>query len=381
MSSALTGKTRNSAIELLRLVSMLAIVGFHYGRKSFDLAEQPISLPKFVYQAIYSGGGWIGNFIFFTISVWFLVGRTNTLKTGLKRIWIMEKQLLFWSILLFAVTIIIKHEGWYKGNLASLAIYSILPISLNLWWYVTSYAIFLLLLPFLERGLQLLGKSNHFKLAITVLILWGVLGLIPFFKFDLYRSVFVFVYWFILITYYKWYMSNLSRKQCYSLILSGAAIIIAYWLITNVLWSVTGRASQLQLFIFGWTLPTMMIGFGIFVLAERSTWHSKVIDFLAASAFGVYLIHMYPSVVEVWSRLIPLKDMYESSHPLTFGAGAILSIFLVCLVFDIIRQFIFRITVDRHSGKWFDILWNHLKLDRRMELLERRISHTNAIES
>lgn len=58
---------RNSSIELLRLFSMLMIVGFHYvlPNTSNDwLLEQPVSIAKFVYQFVYMGGGWVGNFIF-----------------------------------------------------------------------------------------------------------------------------------------------------------------------------------------------------------------------------------------------------------------------------------------------------------------------------
>lgn len=98
---------RNSSIELLRLWSMLMIVGFHYVLNGGGawISEQPVSVSKFIYQMIYMSGGWIGNFIFFVISIWYLLDRDLSLRSSLRRIWILERELLFWSLSLLLVTI------------------------------------------------------------------------------------------------------------------------------------------------------------------------------------------------------------------------------------------------------------------------------------
>ncbi len=79
-----------------------------------------------------------------------------------------------------------------------------MPLSFDLWWYATSYALFLLFLPYLSRGLQPLGRKLHGMLAASLLVIWGIVGIIPLIRFNLRKmSVFVFLYWFILISYYK----------------------------------------------------------------------------------------------------------------------------------------------------------------------------------
>ncbi|KOA48844.1 hypothetical protein BAAM0483_06915 [Bifidobacterium animalis subsp. animalis MCC 0483] len=41
-------------------------------------------------------------------------------------------------------------------------------------------------------------------LAASLLVIWGIVGIIPLIRFNLRKmSVFVFLYWFILISYYK----------------------------------------------------------------------------------------------------------------------------------------------------------------------------------
>lgn len=354
---------------------MLMIVGQHFVRGAeiggFGnwVANQPISPNKFVYQVIFMGGGWVGDFIFFVISVWFLVDTEQTLKSSLRRVWLMERQLLFWSLLLLAVSFGLDRMGWIHRNMLSLTAASIFPLSLNLWWYATSYALFLLFLPFLVRGIRTLNQKQHKTLAILMLVLWGFLGLIPHIEFNLTTgNVFVFIYWFVLITYYKWYMNKIKPRQCWILIATGISINILYWLATNLLFLATGRFASIQNFPFDhWFLASMMIGFGFFSLAEMHDWHSPIVNFLAGSAFGVYLIHTYWSIPAIWNRFASIRIAYTNKTPILFGVCAIFSIFVICLLLDVIRQAIFHFTCDRHKGAWFDKLfqWAHARISRK----------------
>lgn len=359
-------KSRNSSIELLRLISMLMIVGHHYvrggviGESGIWVATQQVSVKKFVYQFIYMGGGWIGDCVFFIISVWFLVDGRQTLKGSLKRVWLMERQLLFWSLTLLGVSYILQHVGFFDVSLLSLTAFSCFPLCLNLWWYATSYALFLLFLPFLMTGIKALGRSGHKALALIVLILWGILGMIPHVQFNLYTgSVFVFIYWFILITYYKWYMRSITIKESCYIIIIGIFINFLYWIASNLIFVYTGRFVSLQNFPSDhWFISSMLIGFGMFSLAIENEWHSSFVNMLAGSAFGVYLIHTYGTVPFIWDRISSIRIAYNSNSSILFGACVIISIFTICLLLDLIRQFLFSVTFDRHKGRLFDRCWS-----------------------
>lgn len=71
---------------------------------------------------------------------------------------------------------------------------TVLPLLTNMWWYPTSYALFLLLLPFISHSLQKIGYRNHKALAICVLLLWGALAMVPFpvMQLDLSKIVYLF---------------------------------------------------------------------------------------------------------------------------------------------------------------------------------------------
>lgn len=344
---------------------MLMIVGFHFVWYSKPdqgwLTTQDITLKKIVYELIYGGGGWIGNFIFFTISVWFLCGRDTTLRSNLRRIWIMERELIFWSVTLCVACILLRRDGWYVGQSgnATMLVKSLLPLSMDLWWYPTSYAVFLVLLPFLNKGVRSLGRRMHGVLAAICLIMWGVLALIPKITFDLTKeSVFVFIYWYILITYYRWHMNELTQKQTWSLLAAGVAVEVLFLLAANVLYEITHKAPMMQFFLLNhWRIPTMMIGFAIFLLVSRTEFHSRVVNVLAASSFGVFLIHYNPYVFDFWTHYVSVEHIFASRHALGLGALAIVGVFMICLLLDLMRQGLFHLTLDRHRGVWFDRLY------------------------
>jgi len=259
---------------------MLMIVSFHLcvGNRYDWFLAQPPTPTKVAYQFL-RGGGWVGNFIFFTISIWFLLDRQNTLKSSLKRIWILERELLFWSLALFAATLFLRKAGLYSGSVLKLAAHSVLPLTTSLWWYPTSYAMFLLLLPFLVTGMKALDERAHRSLALIALLMWGIAGLLPFTRNDLHGgSVLVFVYWFVLLSYYRWYMERISAATCWKLILAGLGIEVVYCLAFSLVFAMTGKGAGFQFFLFdNWKIPSMFIGFGLFELFARREFHSRCV--------------------------------------------------------------------------------------------------------
>lgn len=357
---------RNSSIELLRLFSMLMIVAFHFIVMSPDtdwLNSQPFSFNKVIYQTIFVGGGWIGNFIFFAISAWFLLDKTLTLRDELKRIWLLERELLFWSLLLLII-----YSVFNKTQIISVSlekkyyIKSLLPLTTDLWWYPTSYALYILLLPFLMKGIKALGYKLHKQLAIIVLIIWGIVSFIPKINFDLTtHSVFVFIYWFILLSFYRWYMKPLTSKQASLLIASGIGINLVYYLLWQLIGGLTSRGINYSTYLFTrWSLTTMMIGFGLFLLCLYHPFYNKFVNVIAKSAFGIYLISSYPISVQVIGTYLPLKALYLGSSSIAIACVCILIIFFSCLILDLLRQALFRVTVNKRPGLIFDTLYLHI---------------------
>ncbi|WP_270550980.1 hypothetical protein [Bifidobacterium pseudocatenulatum] len=143
---------------------------------------------------------------------------------------------------------------------------SVAPTIMGMWWYVTAYATFLALLPFLSKGLRALGEHMHYALAITVLAIWGLTSFIPGTS-GVNDSVFGFIYLFILISAYKWYMKPFTLKQTWLMTGIGLGFFLLYTC-ASVMLSLFGIDKGI--FIAGsFKLPVIMVGFGIFYCSTR----------------------------------------------------------------------------------------------------------------
>lgn len=96
------------------------------------------------------------------------------------------------------------------------------------------------------------------------------------------------------------------------------------------------------------------------MLFTRTEFHSGIINGMAKGAFAVYLITDYPASEQLWNG--PFDLYMISMHPiqLLWVFGALIVIYLVCTVFDLIRQALFSVTIDRFWNRWFDAVWSHV---------------------
>lgn len=353
---------RQSGIELLRIVAVTLITAHHLvAHSGFPLFNEPVSVRRLFFQMCTSSFGKIGIALFLLISLWFLVDREQTVKKSCRRIWLLERELLFWSFAGLAVQYIdnpesVDVDAWLNA---------VFPITRNEWWYVTSYAILLLVLPFLLISLQRMGRQSHKKLCIVLLGLWGILNLVPGASLDIYINVIGFVYVTILFTYYKWYMTPISSKCAVLLIIIGTSVIFVWNLVLSLIWQICNMDSN-SLWIYlnpvqkEWALPILAVSLGVFILFTRLRFSSRIVNRCAQSAFAVYLIteqHYFRD--EILWRHVNLGMIYHSRYAIVISLIVTIGIVAAAIILDFARQFLFWCTVDRHKGRLFEWVWNH----------------------
>ena len=343
---------RNSSIELLRIIAMFMILMHHFVvHNGYDELNLPLGPERIFFQLVMAGGGKVGVVIFFSISAWFFLDREQTIKSNLKRVWIMERELLFWSLALMMFYLVFD-----RADLGpKLMVRSLVPLSTGIWWYATAYAIFLMLLPFLSKGLKVLSREYHLALAATVLVIWGLTSFIPG-MIGINDGFFGFIYLFILISAYKWYMEPFTTRQVWLMIGTGLGFFLLYTC-DSITLSLLGY--DMGIYITGdWKLPVIMVGFGMFLLFDRVTFHNRTINRIAQSAFAVYLITDYAASRKLfWVKLFNLQDLYQQPFAILQILGILLTIYAICILIDFARQALFAFTIDRRHGHWFDLLW------------------------
>ena len=206
-------RRRESGIELLRILAMLMIVGHHCAtHASIQLDILPPSAFRF-FMLMQIPFGKIGVALFFMISAWFLCEAEDPkLRQSLRRIWNLEREVLFYSISIFILCSLLDVQSSLTNE--TVVFSSLFPIASGNWWYLTAYVMFLLLYPFLTIGFKKIGYKRHGIICLIFLVAWGLIyGMTGLGNMNFSNYSFVyFVYLYILISFYRWYMKPLSTK-------------------------------------------------------------------------------------------------------------------------------------------------------------------------
>ena len=350
--------SRNSSVEMLRILAMLMIVVSHCVMfTNLDVLAQPFGVNKVLIETFLYSGGKIGVVAFFAISAWYLSEQGGVL-AGLRRVWILEREMLFWSVALLAASLLLARPQVS----VTMVVHSLFPTITGLWWYPTAYAVFLLLFPFLAQGLRALGQPAHAALAVVLFALFtGLDMLMPLSAVGLPGGNYLsFVYIYVLITYYRWHMQPMSTATAWKMLMGGYLLIMLGAVCGGLLYERTGRLQVLQVYLgkVEFRLPVLMVGLALFILFERHEFHSVIVNTIAGSTFGVYLISEYPTV-RAWIWGNPLFDFAALADafpllliPALMGVGC--AVLLACTALDMLRELLFGVTVDRHRGRWFD---------------------------
>lgn len=358
-----SGEVRNSSFELLRLLAMYMIILHHHVvHNPFPVYDEPASVSQFIYTCFLPLGK-IGVDIFFGISAWFLCqNRDLSPRKSLKRIWVLERQMLFYSLLLMLGLVLFDRKGISRSQI----VYSVFPLISNLWWYPTNYALFLLFYPFVTVGLRKMGQRMHGYLAVILLVVWGLIyGLTPNDYVGFLASTFVsFIYQYLLISYYRWYLKKASKILGWSMVGLGSAAVLGLILFGD--WMRTFTHGGFPPMIFDYInreskLPLLLIAFGALLVADRIHIRSRLINYLAKGTFGVYLMHDYPPVrALLWGRF-DIRKVWGQDAAVVYSLALVLLIFMVCLAIDLIRDRLFALTIDRHKGRWFELLADRIQ--------------------
>ncbi|PAU68991.1 acyltransferase family protein [Bifidobacterium criceti] len=352
---------RNSSIELLRIMAMFMIISSHYVAPMFIFNHNlpPFSLKSYFFLIVGSLGK-IGVIIFFSISAWYLcMEKQPSTRKALKRSWLLEREVLFYSLGL----VIVFHFLGRQYLSLSIILESIFPTATaTIWWYVTAYIIFLLLSPSITRGLHAIGKRAHLSLCIIILIGWGLIaGILPLGILESRANDFTnFLFIYVLISFYRWYFDDCSTRAAWTMLIAGVSMLIlsigAIQIAGTVLHNTSIRNNSIYLAESCIKFPILLIGFGTIVLCEKKFFVNKIINTIATTTLGIYLVHDYPAVIKmIWQSRIGIENVYDNRYMIAVFFAAILGIFTICSIIDFIRQGLFRITVDRHKGRCFEM--------------------------
>lgn len=337
-------KTRNSNIELLRIIAMVMILGLHINYLAIGIPSQQdiISTPLPSFLRFFSENLCIvGVNIFVLISGWFGI---NYKPKGIVQFLF---QSLFFSLIIFIIFVITG-----KIDINRINIMSSFLLYKNAYWFVWAYLVLYIMAPILNAFIEKSDKQTFKRILILFFVIQTIASIftsVGFYKAGYDPLSFIGLY--LLARYFKLYRKN-NRKYIYlsTFILCALLNTLACFLPPFL------GASNRTIIDICWmyTNPLNIIGaLSLLLFFTKLNFKNKGINYIATSCFAVYLLHMHFCISEYYLDIA--KTIYNKFSGLGYIAHIVvlfIAVFMISIILDKIRIFC------------FNYLWNKYELSK-----------------
>lgn len=326
--------TRNSSFELLRIISIIMIIGVHYlGYYALDNVNKftlNYYLTYFIESICIMG---VNTFVL--ISGYFLITKN---KVNIRKVIDLLIIVAFYGFIFYFLMMIINKTSFNIKDL----IKSMIPFWLGKRWFVRTYIILFLISPFMNRGLRELGKKpfeNLIFIWILFFSIWPSFFPYPPVTDDGY-GIINFVLLYIIGAYIRLHYKNNKSIWIY---------VVLY--IMCILGTYLGKLY----YGYTWTYNfiTNIIGsVMLFLIFSKLKITSKNINYIALFVFGIYMVHYDVQTQEfIYGKILKCSNYVNSHWLILHIIYSIVILFVISLLIDIVRSNIFKISVDTIINK------------------------------
>lgn len=325
---------RNSNLELLRIISMLLIVAHHFTLKSGALMHTQ-GVNRLITIFLYMGGK-VGSNIFVIIGAWFLTDS----KFDIKKIFNIWSETFFYSILIGLIYSLVNRSiNLYE------TVKLFFPVFGEEYWFSSCYISLLVISPVLNVLIFNINKKLYLYAIVTLTFMLSVFPTILPWKTENYiNNLLWFIFLYIITGYFKKYHIQISTKvSILSFLISYSMIFLTIIIFMNLEYTkgkfdiIINFANEFSFFV----LISSIALFYIFV--SRQECYNRIINQIANSTFGIYLIHMHPMVKDrLWEKIFKCSIWIDSPLYVVYALLSILSVFIFCFLIEFIRIKIFK---------------------------------------
>lgn len=364
-------KIRESGLELLKIICIVLIILHHYSVHGGYKYTVDTLNKKIIFIQILSLYGKVACSIFALSTGYFMIKSKASLKENIKKALMINIEMFFYSAIILGIF-------YYKkiGKIDKITIKQSL-ISL-IWgnWYIVAYTMLLLLIPYLNKMIKTLSKSQHRGLIILMLIIWCVIPTITDFKWK-FSDIDFFIVMYVIGGYIRLYevdkMKYANKWNLIIVISSALLLVLSVFYFdnkgiklhdNNIIKNATKMKNINSIY-------SVILAISSFLLFKRFTFKSKIINRISQSTLGIYLIHDNDLVRPYLWKNLWANTTYCSKRFLVLIQHITiktLAVFLICLVIDQIRLLtidkVFRKIVDKYYDKLYSKITN-LKIFKR----------------
>lgn len=357
-------KEKNFSIELLRIISMLGVVGTHVINNLGIASSLSFMSIKYLSFSIIEIFTRLGVGIFILITGYLMVGK----EFKLNRLIGIMFQLLFYSLFSLIISLLFFQET----ITIKLTIKTIFPFLFGNYWYLIAYITLCLLGPMFNIMLDALCKRTYLKMLIIGFVLFSI---IPTFT---TRDIFIladghsalWMFTFYSVGYYLKKYEIIGKLSNKLLILTFSLCYLLSFLGNSVVSILQKIFFDKELFIAttyfnAYTSPTIILATICFFLwvMNQPIKLTRALRFLSTHAFAVYLIHASP----IWMQGVfkdSLAGLSAYSLPIMLVCFFLITsgIYLVCSLIDALRVWLVkRLNLTRVNEHVTEMIENGLQ--------------------
>ena len=335
------GGQRNSNIELLRIISMVMIVLHHYvvhsGADIFALAP---GANRFILEM--SALGDVGVILFVLITGFYLGRSARPLKV--RKIWGMIGLITFYSAGLY---LLLCGLGFVPFSLRGL-VSTFLPMLFNKYWFATAYVLLYIFHPYINRALNNLSRREELRLIWIGVGVFSIMHTLT--GVEYYGSEIVqFILFYIIGDYLGRYRDNVFTQRRWQTV--GFAVAVAAIVAFALLYDFTSFRMPL-IDVRSWYLLrnrvspfAILLAVSIFsFFAYRREFYHPVVNGVAATCFGIYLIHDNNNLRYVlWNNVFHNAAVVDSRYMIVHLVVCVCLVFVGCMAVELVRLGIVRL--------------------------------------
>lgn len=352
MDKSIIHKERDSSIEMLRIITMIIIIAHHYVVNSglIDIILQdPMSL-KSLALLMFGWGGKYGINIFVMITGYFMCTSNISLKKFLK----LFMEIEFYNIVIYTIFMV---TGYMDFSLKEF-IKTVFPVwDIGVGFY-TSYLVFYLFIPSLNKLIKGMTDKQHIKLIYLCVIIFTIFPSI------LINVPIGYVGWFMIIyfigSYIRLYPKKILENTRFWGILSICLLIISWISIVFCIW-LNSRGLKIGVYHFvadcNKVLALVPAITTFLFFKNLHLGYNKIINNIASTTFGVLLIHANSDIMRswLWKDMLSNTGMYETKYTLLHACLTVLIVYMVCSLMDYLRI----ISLERPMIQFLDKVIDH----------------------
>ena len=336
MSQNTLKKSRNSSIELLRIISIIMILFLHINKDMMFVNDFQMSMLSSVIMFITESLSIVAVNCFILITGYFSVNSdTFKIRKAVNLVAITS----FYGIAIYFVLVAFGAESFGIKQLIKCA----LPYFFDKVWFINIYIVLYLFIPFINKALKALSIKGYTILLILLLLIFSVWPtFIPNPPYNDYGySIVSFVMIYCIGGYLK---LHFNKKVNCAVWLAGYVILSA---VTCVLLKFRGThwIDYNSVFV-------VLASVCLFMFFASFNFSSKIINYISLSVLSVFIIHAHQCIrPTLFTEIFDIDSRLNSNLFILYYVSAPLIIFVICIVIDILRRYLFKYTVDKALDK------------------------------